>query len=101
MSIDCIVRKTYYLGSLICHRINCPFYLNNKRHNNTYFHGYLDYPASKGFLVVEDRTSINCHYCKKIVTCADTCECMVHYVLPQHTNMMRAMIHVGKHLHNV
>lgn len=101
MSLPCTVQLSHCLGSLECHRVTCQFYLNNKQFNNTFFHGYLDRKICKGYMAQEDRTSITCHYCKKVVSCSATCDCLIYYVIPEEDVMTRLVVHVGVHKHLV
>lgn len=102
MSIDCTVRLSYCLGSLICHRITCPYFVTNRNFNISFFHGYLDKQVSKGLLCEDGKNSITCHYCKKIVFfCNEPCRCKVYYILPMNSRMTRLMVHIGLHSHEV
>ena len=42
MSIHCLVKLNYCLGSMECHRLTCPYVSNNRKFNAAYFYGYLD-----------------------------------------------------------
>ena len=101
MSIDCTVRLSYCLGSLVCQRITCPYFVTNKKFNTSYFHGYLDRQVNKGLLCQDDKLGIKCHYCKKNVFCAEPCSCKVYYILPFNPKMTRLMVHTGQHSHEV
>ena len=101
MSIDCTVRLSYCLGSLVCHRVACPYYVTNGKFNVSFFHGFLDKQVSKGLLCEDGKHNIICHYCKKIVFCDSTCGCRAYYVLPFESKMTRLMVHVGHHFHDV
>lgn len=101
MSIDCTVRLSYCLGSLVCHRVICPYFASNQKFNVSYFHGYLDRQVSKGLLCQDGKLGVSCHYCKKIAYCDSPCSCKVYYILPTNLKMTRLMVHVGHHLHEV
>ncbi len=101
MAIDCIVRLSYCLGNMQCHRVTCSCYINDKKYNDTFFHGHLDRQVSKGYPACEGKTKITCHYCNQVVTCSAVCTCMIYYVFPKERNMTRLVIHVGEHAHNV
>ena len=102
MAIDCTVRLSYCLGELQCPRITCPHFMNEKKFNDTFFHGHLDRQISKGYPASDGKSKITCHYCEKVVTCTAICTCIIYYVLPpQDNNMTRLVIHVGNHGHNV
>ena len=101
MAIQCTIRLSYCLGNLLCHRVTCPYYLNEKKYNDCYFHGHLDRTVSKGYPASGVNSGITCHYCEKIVSCFAVCDCMIYYVLSYDDSMTRLVIHVGEHSHNV
>ena len=101
MSIECTIRLSSCLGSLICQRITCSYYVNEKKINNSFFHGHLDRPVSKGLPAAQAKSSITCHYCDRIVTCSAICICKIYYVFPKDKHMSRLAIHVGEHSHSV
>ena len=101
MAIECTVRLSYCLGTLQCHRITCPYYISEKKYNETFFHGHLDKQVSKGYPASDGKSKITCHYCQKVATCLAICTCMIYYVLPLDSIMTRLVIHVGDHVHNV
>ena len=85
----------------MCHRVTCSHYLNEKKINDTYFHGHLDRQISKGYCAIEEKSKIICHYCQQAVSCIAVCSCMVYYILPIDVSMTRLAIHIGEHCHNV
>ena len=99
MSIDCTVRLSYCLGSLVCHRNTCSYFVTNKKFNVSFFHGYLNRQVSKGLLCKDEKLRILCHYCKNIVFCEEPCSARVYYVLPSDSTMTRLMVHIGHHSH--
>lgn len=101
MSINCVVRLSYCLGSLQCRRIICPHFLSNKSFNECYFTGFMYRKVAMGHLCDDGQNKISCYYCKKSVFCVDTCNCTVYYVLPKDHISTRLMIHIGEHKHNV
>ena len=62
MAVQCTVHLSYCLGHLMCHRVTCAHYLNEKKFNDTYFHGHLDKHINKGYLAIEEKSKIICHY---------------------------------------
>lgn len=101
MALECTVRVSYCIGTLECHRNSCTHYINNKKYNNSFFHGHLSKKIAIGLLAIEEKSKITCHYCRKPAYCVETCKCMVYYVMPHDKSMTRMMLHLGNHMHQV
>lgn len=101
MALQCTVRVSYCIGALECHRNTCPYYINNKKYNTTFFKGHLSKKIAIGLLATDEKTKITCHYCKRPAYCVETCRCMVYYVMPHDSTMTRMMLHLGSHQHAV
>ena len=101
MAIQCTVHVSYCVGALECHRVNCPFFLNNKRFKNTFFHGHLGKKVAMGLLVENGKSKIVCHFCQKTAYCVQKCKCMVYYVMPKDPSVAQLMLHLRVHDHPV
>lgn len=98
MAIQCAVQLSYCLGDLQCHRITCPYFINEKKFNDTFFHGNLDRQVSKGYLTSKGKSRDYLPLLWKSSDFIAICECMIYYILK---SMTRLAIHVGEHGHNV
>jgi len=94
-------KKVHCLGDLCYVKTNCDCLIHFRVWIETTWVKELAQVPSKGQVIKPPSSSFACKFYNFPPSCVDPCKCQIYYVVHKLQSILRAIIHLGVHLHPI